>query len=139
MKKRFFYSLVVAVVALLAVSCEPVEPNQIDAKNIYGLWGKGSVYMRFTDEVYTDDPSFSYGREWDEGEEIFESDLTPYGNGWFRWKVNEAELTEIFLMENGGAEIPKIYTVTKLTPDRLEYKDTRGNYYSFTKVTETNP
>ena len=35
----------------------------------------------------------------------------------------KSDLTEIHLMVNGGASIPKVYVVQKLTDTELEYRD----------------
>jgi hypothetical protein len=39
-------------------------------------------------------------------------------------------------MDNGGAELPKVYVVTKLTAGNLEYKDNFGTTHVFEKVLE---
>jgi hypothetical protein len=42
------------------------------------------------------------------------------------------DLTEIHLMDNGGADVPKIYRVVKLTEYELQYTDQYGktHYWS---------
>ena len=64
----------------------------------------------------------------------------PHGNGWFKYLFETAnqKLTEIHLMDNGGAEIPKIYVVTKLNSTTLEYyeKDHKAITYRFQKMVE---
>jgi hypothetical protein len=37
-------------------------------------------------------------------------------------------------MDNGGADVPKIYTVLQLTEDVLKYKDDCGVITTFVKV-----
>jgi hypothetical protein len=102
--------------------------------------------VRFTTEK-SDEASYLYGREWDEAEEIYEQDLIDTreilgypGNGWFKYlfKTN-GDLTEIHLMDNGGADIPKIYIVSKLNETTLEYyeKDHSGIKFKFEKVVVT--
>ena len=54
-------------------------------------------------------------------EDVYEEDLTPHGNGWFKYELKNNKLKEIHMMDNGGAEIPQIYIVTLLTDKRLEY------------------
>lgn len=114
------------------------EPTFIE-NDLLGLWQeKGTeAYVRFTSEQ-DETGEYKYGREWDESEDIFESDLLPYGNGWFKYKLVQSDLTEIHLMDNGGAEVPKIYVVTKLTDTELQYKDNFGTTHSFDKVVEKN-
>lgn len=94
--------------------------------------------MRFTTEQ-SDEAGYLYGREWDEAEDIYEEDLLPHGNGWFKYLFEtNGNLTEIHLMDNGGAEIPKVYIVSKLTSTTLEYyeKDHKSISFSFQKMVE---
>lgn len=65
---------------------------------------------------------------------MLEGDLTPYGNGWFKYKLVKSDLTEIHLMDNGGADIPKVYQVVKLTAGELEYRDEYKNTHRFEKL-----
>lgn len=140
MKQRSLVVGFLVVIAVAMTSCfgPSNEPDFVEA-NLLGLWQeKGTeAYVRFTNEQ-DDKGEYKYGREWDESEDIFESDLKPYGNGWFKYKLVQSDLTEIHLMDNGGAEVPKIYVVTKLTDTALQYKDDFGTTHSFDKVVEKN-
>ena len=121
-------------------SCFGSSEEPTFAENdLLGLWQETGTeaYVRFTSEK-DDTGEYKYGREWDESEDIFESDLLPYGNGWFKYKLVQSDLTEIHLMDNGGAEVPKVYVVTKLTDTELQYKDNFGTTHSFEKVVEKN-
>ena len=91
----------------------PSEVPTFAENDLLGLWQETGTeaYVRFTSEK-DDTGEYKYGREWDESEDIFESDLLPYGNGWFKYKLVKSDLTEIHLMDNGGAEVPKVYVVT---------------------------
>ena len=140
MKQRSLVVGILVVVAIMMTSCfgSSNEPDFVEA-DLLGLWQeKGTeAYVRFTSEK-DDTGEYKYGREWDESEDTFESDLKPYGNGWFKYKLVKSDLTEIHLMDNGGAEVPKIYVVTKLTDTALQYKDDFGTTHSFDKVVEKN-
>lgn len=121
-------------------SCFGSSEEPTFAENdLLGLWQETGTeaYVRFTSEQ-DEAGEYKYGREWDESEDIFESDLLPYGNGWFKYKLVQSDLTEIHLMDNGGAEVPKVYVVTKLTDTELQYKDNFGTTHSFDKVVEKN-
>lgn len=121
-------------------SCFGSSEEPTFAENdLLGLWQETGTeaYVRFTSEK-DEAGEYKYGREWDESEDIFESDLLPYGNGWFKYKLVQSDLTEIHLMDNGGAEVPKVYVVTKLTDTELQYKDNFGTTHSFDKVVEKN-
>ena len=140
MKQRSLVVGFLVVIAVAMTSCfgPSNEPDFVEV-NLLGLWQETGTeaYVRFTaDQDETGE--YKYGREWNESEDIFESDLLPYGNGWFKYKLVKSDLTEIHLMDNGGAEIPKIYVVTKLTDTALQYKDDFGTTHSFDKVVEKN-
>lgn len=132
--------LLVAVIGITVCSCNPNKPT-FYLQDLQGLWQENNTehFVRFTTEQ-SDEAGYLYGREWDEAEDIYEEDLLPHGNGWFKYlfETNNQQLTEIHLMDNGGAEIPKIYIVTKLTSTTLEYyeKDHKSISFSFQKMVE---
>ena len=140
MKTRTILFSTLACIAIAMTSCygSSEEPTFVE-NDLLGLWQETGTeaYVRFTSEK-DDTGEYKYGREWDESEDTFESDLKPYGNGWFKYKLVKSDLTEIHLMDNGGAEVPKIYVVTKLTDTVLQYKDDFGTTHSFDKVVEKN-
>ena len=140
MKQRSLVVGFLVVIAVAMTSCfgPSNEPDFVEA-NLLGLWQETGTeaYVRFTSEK-DNTGEYKYGREWDESEDIFESDLLPYGNGWFKYKLVQSDLTEIHLMDNGGAEVPKVYVVTKLTDTELQYKDNFGTTHSFEIVVEKN-
>ena len=127
---------ILAIIAIAMTSCfgSSEEPTFIE-NDLLGLWQEDGTeaFVRFTSEK-DDTGEYKYGREWDESEDIFESDLLPYGNGWFKYKLVQSDLTEIHLMDNGSADIPKIYQVVKLNAGELQYKDAQGKTYHFSKV-----
>ena len=142
MKQRSLVVSFLVVIAVAMTSCfgpNPPEVIKFKEADLLGLWQENGTeaYVRFTAEQ-DETGEYKYGCEWDESEDIFESDLQPYGNGWFKYKLVKSDLTEIHLMDNGGAEIPKIYVVTKLTDTALQYKDDFGTTHSFDKVVEKN-
>ena len=134
MKTKSILFSVLALIAVTMTSCwENPAPEQVfNEEDLLGLWAKTNasysdsvpvVFVRFTDEMDSTG-EYKYGREWDESEDIYEEDLKPYGNGWFKYKLDiKNDLTEIHLMDNGGADVPKIYRVVKLTEYELQYKD----------------
>ena len=138
-KSILFSTLACIMIAMTSCFGSSEEPTFVE-NDLLGLWQeKGTeAYVRFTSEK-DETGEYKYGREWNESEDIFESDLLPYGNGWFKYKLVKSDLTEIHLMDNGGAEVPKVYIVTKLTAGDLEYKDDFGTTHVFEKVIEPNP
>lgn len=138
MKQRIVLS-VLATIAVVMTSCFGPGPNpeEVEFKqaDLLGLWQEQNteVFVRFTNEA-DESGEYHYGREWNESEDVFESDLQPYGNGWFKYKLVKSDLTEIHLMDNGGADIPKVYQVVKLTAGELQYKDDYGKTHYLDKV-----
>lgn len=116
--------------------------------DLQGLWQRNNTqeFVRFTTEQ-SDEAGYLLGCEWDEAEDVTEQDridarneLGHPGNGWFKYQFKSTgDLTEIHLMDNGGAEIPKIYVVSKLTDTDLVYyeKEYPSIKFNFTKVVTT--
>ena len=140
--RKFYYLALVALIGIAFSSCSLIGGGENTPEfrlgDLQGLWQETNTqhFVRFTTEL-SDETNYLYGREWDEAEDIFEEDLLPYGNGWFKyWFETNGKLTEIHLMDNGGAEIPKVYVVSKLTDTDLEYyeKERTSNKFKFQKV-----
>ena len=143
--RKFYYLALIALVGIAFSSCTPTNTPEFRLSDLQGLWQENNTehYVRFTDEQ-SDEKGYFYGLEWNEGEDKYEQDLIDAreelghpGNGWFKYDFEtNGSLTEIHLMDNGGAEIPKVYVVSKLTDTVLEYyeKDNKSWSYSFTKI-----
>ncbi len=122
-------------------SCNPTEVT-FQESDLLGYWLEDGTqhYVRFTNSRQSDE--YQLGYEWDEAEDVMESDVknNEGGNGWFKWALVKTTLTEIHLMDNDGAEIPKTYIVTKLTDSELSYyeKDQPSVKASFQKVVKNN-
>ena len=107
--KKFYYLALVALVGIAFSSCSMIggkdnEPSY-QLSSLQALWQENNTehFVRFTTEQ-SDETSYLYGREWDEAEDVFEEDLLPYGNGWFKYKFeSNGKLTEIHLMDHAGA------------------------------------
>ena len=146
MTKKILFPSVLAIIAIVMTSCflNPEPEVVFEEANLLGLWGRDKIagqdsvpvkFVRFTGEI-DESGEYKYGRQWDESEDVGESDLQPYGNGWFKYKLVKNNLTEIHLMDNGGAEIPKVYVVVKLTDTELQYKNELGTVTKFEKIVE---
>ena len=135
MRKSILRIALVAMVGAVVASCSLGTEPTFQENDLLGLWQEDGkeAFVRFTADKDSTGV-YKYGCEWNEGEGVSESDLTKYGNGWFKWKLVKADLTEIHLMENGGADIPKVYTVRKLTDTKLLYEDDFKNDHSFQKM-----
>lgn len=144
-QKSVFSCALIALIGIALSSCSLFgggggNTPEYRLSDLQGLWLENNTqhYVRFTTEQ-SDETAYLYGREWDEAEDIYEEDLMPHGNGWFKYKFETTgDLTEIHLMDNGGAEIPKVYVVSKLTDTDLEYyeKDHKNIKYYFSKMVE---
>lgn len=101
-----------------------------------GKWQHASDttwYRIFTTEPAGDD--FYWGREWNEAEDIYEEDLTPYGNGWFKWKKEGDELLEVHMTDNRGAAVPREYQMLKLDGEVMNCRETLDREkHSFRKI-----
>ena len=135
MRKSILRIALVAMVGAVVASCSLGTEPTFQENDLLGLWQEDGkeAFVRFTADKDSTGV-YKYGCEWNEGEGVSESDLTKYGNGWFKWKLVKADLTEIHLMEYGGAELPKVYTVRKLTDTELLYEDDFKNVHSFQKM-----
>ena len=141
--KKSIQFLFLAFVAIALASCDMFNKTtpSYQLSDLQGLWQENNTehYVRFTKEQ-SEETGYLYGREWDEAEDITEDDLLPKGNGWFKYLFETTgSLTEIHLMDNGGAEIPKVYVVTVLNDTELSYyeKDHKSIKFSFSKVVVT--
>ena len=135
MRKSILRIALVAMVGAVVASCSLGTEPTFQENDLLGLWQEDGkeAFVRFTADKDSTGV-YKYGCEWNEGEGVSESDLTKYGNGWFKWKLVKADLTEIHLMENSGAEITKVYTVRKLTDTKLLYEDDFKVTHSFQKM-----
>lgn len=78
--------------------------------------------------VYTTEPAedgFCWGREWDTADDIFEEDLTPYGNGWFKWKKDGDYVIELHMTDNRGVSVPFEYKVLNVNDEEMKFKETK--------------
>ena len=156
-QKSVFRLALVALVGIALSSCSLMGGGGTDPSfklsDLQGLWEENNTehYVRFTTERAEEYPYY-LGLEWDDADwddpdMTFEEyliwnrqELGHLVNGWFQYKFETSgNLTEIHFMDNGGAEIPKVYVVSLLTDTKLEYyeKDFKSNKFYFTKVVES--
>ena len=103
-------------------SCSPDTDVELDQNLLIGKWQETNT-LNF--EVYGKDGS---GYTWDEADDVTEAEAQP-----FTWGLNGNVLTQVHTMEMGG-NVPKAYTVTKLTATELVYEDNYGKVHSFDKI-----
>ena len=118
--------ILIAILAVSAIivsmsSCSPNTDVELDRNLLIGKWQETNT-LNF--EVYGKDGS---GYTWDEADDVTEAEAQP-----FTWGLNGNVLTQVHTMEMGG-NVPKVYTVIKLTATELIYEDNYGNKHSFWK------
>ncbi len=142
MKRNLLIISLFCLTAAFFASCKP-EAQTFSVADLFGKWESPTIskanpsakqYCVFLSEK-DDSGEYYWGKTWDEGEDVTEADVDKekHGNGWMKWKLVEASLTEIHMMSVSQAGVPKIYTVTLLNASKLEYKDDFGKTYSWTK------
>ena len=122
-----FKSILIAIFAFSAIilsftSCSPNTDIEFDETLLYGKWQENDT-QNF--EVYKEDGT---GYTWDEADDVTEAEAQP-----FTWTLKGENLTHIHIMEM-GANIPKVYTVTKLSATELAYEDDYGKIHTFSKI-----
>jgi hypothetical protein len=120
MKKVFLNFIFPVMIAAILVSCEKEEV--FDESFLPGKWQSGTMFYRYF--------SNGDGYSWDEGDDVLEEEAQG-----FTWTLEQSVLTHIHILEIGGT-VPRVYTVTELTPTKLRYEDDFGRSYNFTKVNE---
>ncbi len=122
-----FKSILIAIFAFSAIilsftSCSPDTDIEFDETLLYGKWQENDT-QNF--EVYKEDGS---GYTWNEADDVTEAEAQH-----FTWTLEGENLTHIHIMEM-GANIPKVYTVTKLSATELAYEDDYGKIHTFSKI-----
>jgi hypothetical protein len=116
--------IVIVIMAFGFFACEPVE-DMFDETLLIGKWQ--SVNDSKT-EFYRYDIN-GRGATWDTADDVTEAEGQV-----FTWKLVNADLTHIHIMEIGGSGVPKNYTVTVLSATSLIYHDEFNKTFSYTKV-----
>ena len=121
---KLFIIAIIAVTAIIVSmsSCSPDTDVELDRTLLISKWQETNT-LNF--EVYGKDGS---GYTWDEADDVTEAEAQP-----FTWGLNGNVLTQVHTMEMGG-NVPKRYTVTKLTSTELIYEDNYGKVHSFDKI-----
>jgi hypothetical protein len=105
--------------SILFNSCTK-EVTSFDESLLIGKWVSGTIFYKYSSD--------NTGKTWDTSDDVTEAEAQP-----FTWTLVQSELTHIHILETGGS-VPKVYTVTELTPNTLKYKDDFGKTFTFAKV-----
>ncbi|MCQ2346549.1 MAG: hypothetical protein MJZ92_01295 [Paludibacteraceae bacterium] len=134
MKK--FSGLFIFLLCLSFTACDLFGGKDVtfSSQDLIGTWLEDGTqaYVCFTTE-WDDSKEYQYGYEWDEADDVHREDLIQHGNGWFKWKLLTNDLNRIEFMDYGWADIPKVYTIEKLTNTQLIYRDNYKVQHTFSK------
>ena len=111
--------LLLLTLAGLLVSCTPSDNRvhiTVNPEQLQGCWVKSGTqeYWRYRDD--------STGVTWDESEDMTEEE----SNLTFTWEVNRDVLTHIFRGVMDNQAVPKVYTITEITPQSMKWEDDYG-------------
>jgi hypothetical protein len=120
MKKLLLFAMFIAFIIIILISCEKEEEN-FDASLLTGKWQSGTLFERYF--------SNGDGYTWDTVDDVQEEEAQH-----FTWTLTGSTLTQIHIMELGATPVPRVYTVTELTPANFEYKNLVGKNYRFIKA-----
>lgn len=121
------------MVSLCFAACKPDEAD-FSADDLVGKWVNGTEYWRYDKEysaypIETGTTVNVNGFTWDEGDDVYESEAQG-----FQWNIRGDQLTQIHILQNTGASLPKVYTLESITSDELQYRDNYGQTFTFTRV-----
>ena len=132
--------ILIAILAVSAIivsmsSCSPDTSVELDKTLLYGKWQEINIVDNIIDttlnfEVYDADGT---GYTWNKADDVTEAEAQK-----FIWAIEDNILTIIHIMEMGG-NIPKKYTITKLTTTELSYEDDFGKTHTFIKYHYPSP
>ena len=111
---------------------DPYSNDSFDTSLLYGTWQEGTVYEHYYSSTVnhvlsTGDTVQVNGITWDTSDDVSEDE----GQA-FNWTLNGATLTHEHI--STFVTVPKIYTITTLTSDRLTYVDDYGGSHYYTKA-----
>lgn len=122
-KTKYFRLVLMALVSIAFIGCDMFnKKTDYNLSDLQGKWCKDGVHEY---RVFSTDPAlrsgYLWGWEWNEDEDVHESDLVPQGDGWFMYRLDSDELLEIHQTDYGWAEIPQENVITVLTSKKMTY------------------
>ena len=90
---------------------------------IVGKWSntENPKWFKVYYDDYDEEQCLYWGKEWDESEDVLETDLRYHGNGWFRWKKQDGFIHEFATMDYRDVPIHRGYKIILSTQDSLVY------------------
>lgn len=145
MKKVCNFLFVLLGIMLMTVGCKPKDEIQNAEMLLEGYWKSANTneYVRFMRDNSEKKDGYFLGYEWNEDDDVYEDDLwkiSYHGNGWFEWFVTQDEktntLTQIHLLDNGGVDLPKVYSIVTLTETTLSVIDGYKKQRDYIKISK---
>lgn len=133
-------SILTALVAMLFFA--GCTPSGFSESDLIGKWentekaGDFKVYTSNEVIPYPPDSAnpyngYKWGKEWYE-KEVSESDLVEHGNGWYMWKMEGTQITEIHQTDAHTALSPTTLTIKTLTSTQFQF-ERAGRTFLFNK------
>ena len=131
--KKLLHVFLSLVIVLCFGACNDLPPTIVfDESDLYGIWQEGSVYEHYYDSsvervLPNGDTVKVNGTTWDESDDMTEDEAQL-----FNWTLTGSTLKH----EHVGTfvTVPKLYTITALDVNKLEYEDNYGTTHHFSKV-----
>ncbi len=141
MKTKILPFILCAFVACVMTSCifGGSSSSEIGTRQqLIGHWQTATpttpgLHMVFYDETAED--GYCWGKQWDEREGFYESDIVYHGNGWFYWKKGPDYLRMRHMMNLTPSESAIDQTIYSLSDNRLSIQDGSQRIY-LEKVTQ---
>lgn len=142
MKQRIIIAIVCATVGLGLTSCifgGSSSNTEIGTRGqLIGHWQGVSpttsgLHFVFYDEAAED--GYSWGKTWDESDNISEDNLVYHGNGWFMWKKGPDYIRMRHMLNVSSAQSALDQTIYSLTDNNLSIQDGSKHVY-LTKVAQ---
>ena len=122
---KYFRLVLMALVSIAFIGCEMFDKKSSDfsLSDLQGKWRTDGTqeYWRFTTDPVANEVGYFWGCEWNEAQDVHESDLVYHGDGWFKYKLSGDQLIEWHMTDYGWADIAQIYVVTVLTSTKMTY------------------
>jgi len=131
--KKLLHIILGLLIVMGFASCHKDPPVvNYDATLLYGKWQEGTVYERYYDSLIervmpNGDTVKVNGTTWDVADDVSEDEAQL-----FNWTLTGATLMHEHV--STFTIVPKLYTITELSSDKLVYQDDYGVTHHFSKV-----
>ena len=135
MKHLVRFAAALAVIVLALSGCK--KNKEIGSRSqLIGRWQYNKEYIVFYDES-AEDEGYSWGKEWNEAEGVYESDLDgedEHGNGWFKWKKGDDYIRVATMMSISEANPALDWSLNTLTDTEMSLAQKNKQFKTYKKV-----